>query len=533
MLYILNSIYHHYYDSIYYKDINNWEIKQLLRYIPKRRNIHILAFGVCNNNSLEALYKSKYVYLYGQDTKSQVYNLPYYTQIKYMEGTIHNTHFPQNFFDTLISLPLERLNNEYITKFLIEASRILKSKGKLFLSIHYYKTNIAQTSSQIINKEEVNYLINVSKLYGFKLLKSNIQYMQFKKHIIIFLAFSLKKNKPKKSIKQLNLVCPTLGKHDGISEHTKYLEVFLKKHRINVKRYRFIGEIKNNWPILYEYEASNNLDIPENYANRVFVESHSLPYYFNLIERLKEIDNIKTIKPKLKYLIYILSYVAKYIYHNIFDRDMLKKAIHDRNILRSMKLFSRTNYLATSAGFQKYTLLPVIAYPKSKYSNKNAVRLHIGSFGFALKFKRFDKICELAKKLNINLTLLLSIPNNTEAAKIKAIELANDLKKKYQDNRINIEIGWFNYTYIAKRLSNCSHIIFAQDDMLQTSGTMRFAIALGKPVIAIDSYQAREAQVYRVNKINDITINYLETHQNAIKLDDGLYYLITYLKNPD
>lgn len=180
--------------------------------------------------------------------------------------------------------------------------------------------------------------------------------------------------------------------------------------------------------------------------------------------------------------------------------------------------------------------MPHIAYPKANMEINTNIELKLGSFGFVFKFKNFHKICKLAKKLNIPLILLLSIPErkSTGGDKLereRALKLANKIKKKYQSGTIKIEIGFFDDKYIAKELSNCSHIIFAQKSANQTSGSMRFAIALNKPVIALDSYQAREAQVYRVKRLSNINLGYLSTHKEPINIDDGLQYLIKILES--
>jgi len=519
----------------------------------KQKNSMIINLGAYNDASLWVLAKLGYTKLYGLDLRDDIYDMPFYTKIKYLTGDMYNTHFPNNMFDVSISLSAIEHGLMNFGKFFEELRRIMKNNGILLISTDYNETKINTEgikafglSWTIFDKTDIKKLIKTANEYGFYLLSNtNIpkqegtpHFWNNRKYTTILLGFKLKKENSEPNLpRHINMLCSVIGTHNGIYDYSLYLKKrLIKEYGIRATIYNKMEKIKNNDIVIYQYEGS--LPLPNlnklTKNNKVIIEMHSIPYIFNPSFYLKRIKSASTFMLKGQYLFELLKRSIIHIFHIIFDKNLIEKGKSDIKTLNNYPsdrviILARSNYLAEKVNLKNYFLAPHIAYPKIGKMIKKDQRLCLGSFGFAYKFKRFDKICKLARKLNIPLTLLLTIPDNSEEDKQKCLKLAQEIKDKYESNLTKIKIGYFGYNYIYAELSRCSHIIFAQKNANQTSGTMRFGIALGKPVIAIDSYQAKEAQVYRVKSLSEINIEYLKSHNEKIELDDGLLYLIKVL----
>ena len=176
----------------------------------------------------------------------------------------------------------------------------------------------------------------------------------------------------------------------------------------------------------------------------------------------------------------------------------------------------------------RYFIMPHIAYPDY------GIRAHpngmcIGTFGFLSRNKRFESICDLAIRLNVPAIIVMTINDSSPDARIR--KYASKIMKKYSTfKNIEISFGFFKEDDILQRLKNCSHIIFNQkNSKIQTSGSYRFLRHLGIPIISTNSFQAIESQVYRVNSLKEITLDYLKETRAPPNQDDGFRYLLNIL----
>ena len=533
----------------------SWEVLNVIDIIQMhfKNNAFIANFDAYNGADLWFLCKLGYNNLYGIDFRDDIFDMPFYTKIKYMIGDKYDSHFPDNMFDVVINLNIREHDFINFDKYFSEQKRIIKDGGLLLITAYYNEDKIYSEDflvsglyGKIFNQNEIEKLIKIANKFCFepiydeplpKHIGSPYNWNN-KNYTAIFIGLRLKKIQKKHSIKQINIVCPTKGTQNGIYAYSEYLSKRLKEEfGINSKIYDSFYDINNIFPVLYEYEAS--LPLPNDVLNKnVLIETHSLHFRFNFYYYKNKIKYSSTFKTKIVNVLHLIVGVAigDIYYRYIASKELIDKREHDLEILDNSFVLAKSNSLVEKAYIKKYLLMPHIAYPKFNMEINTNIELKLGSFGFAFKFKNFHKVCKLAKKLNIPLILLLSIPErkSTDGDKLereRALKLANKIKKKYESKTIQIEIGFFDDKYIAKELSNCSHIIFAQKSANQTSGSMRFAIALNKPVIALDSYQAREAQVYRVKRLSNINLEYLSTHKESINIDDGLQYLIKILES--
>jgi hypothetical protein len=148
----------------------------------------------------------------------------------------------------------------------------------------------------------------------------------------------------------------------------------------------------------------------------------------------------------------------------------------------------------------------------------------LGSFGFAFRFKNFNKIIDLGRKLGIGVVILASIADSSPEVHRETSQVAEQLERQRSAD-ITVFTGFFDKQEILAKLSRCSHIVMAQKDMREASGTIRFAHQLGLPILAIDSLQARDAGCLRVSSLDEITIPYLESTRNLnLRMEDGLPY---------
>jgi len=219
--------------------------------------------------------------------------------------------------------------------------------------------------------------------------------------------------------------------------------------------------------------------------------------------------------------------MAKLLYnHPEYVMNAIRRSnIQVNSTLEHCNLLIRHPLLAQKSHITKFTLMPHIAYPPIDFKKKkNDGKIRLGAMGFATESKNFNQICDLAIRLNVPLVLLMSITEiNPKAAKMH-MDYANDIRKKYGGHKnIYMKIGYFTPDEMLYELSNCSHIISAQNEAKGSSGSMRFAMRLGIPIISSPNFQANEAQT-NIKPIDEITLSYLKKTK-ATNLDDGFVYL--------
>jgi hypothetical protein len=213
-------------------------------------------------------------------------------------------------------------------------------------------------------------------------------------------------------------------------------------------------------------------------------------------------------------------------YKRMRSRLLKLSAVFDKPFLeRLVAAFSRRYAQLTTTRLKAYVIAPHILYETSQRSSiERGAELCIGSFGFAFRFKNFDKIIQLAKRLQIKAVIIATINSSSQQALEETSTVASELERSSTPD-ISVITNYLVGEEILTRLAKCTHLIFAQEDRNQTSGSIRFVSQLGLPVISTDCFQAREAGCLRVKSLSDITIKYLESTREAkCKIDDGLPY---------
>jgi len=481
-----------------------------------KKNDRIFFGGAYQDSTLHLLSKSGYCRLVGMDFKEDIYNQPDYWKIKFYRGNIINTHLPSNLFKAYFSLSvIEHLDSNggdiftMIDIFLQEAARITQNDGFLVLTTDYNNISVRKKGENIFNKMDIVKIIDIARNHGFDLI-SDLNFDINDKPVIwnghnytfIFLAFKLHKIVNPASLTKVNIISP-MKKQDGITIYAENLRKRFEQIGIEVNLVANYKDCNLSYPTIFEYEPSLLQNIP--YDKNIFIEMHSTK------------ANLKTVAG-----VFLNTHSFKKSLQ--FFKNILFIRAHRKNIIRSSDLTSKF-----FLNLKSYIIMPHIAYPDSGI-RADPDNICIGSFGFAFPDKNFDQICELAIRLNVKCVLLLSINNSTKGMFEVTSRTISQLKEKYNKyENITMRVGFFTDKEILEQLKVCSHIIFAQNNSGQTSGSYRFPVQLGIPIIATDSFQARESQIIRVNKLDDLDLQKLKSFKDSINLDDGFEYLINIL----
>jgi SAM-dependent methyltransferase len=464
-----------------------------------------LSANALYDRNLSRLAELDYRHLYGIGPNAAIYDMPYYTKIKYLVADPSNTHFPESFFDCVyVSHPSAGLTEA----FLRESARILNDDGILIIT--------TQTNSQIAGPD-----LTLARKLGFK----ETHHQLASSEPCLLQAMMRSTPRKKRKLDSVNLVCPTLGRHEGIAEYTLHLKKRFEQAGIHANAFTTWKTNHNDYPTIIEYEPRLQQEIPE---ESFIIEAHRLPSRYSISVELR--NSVKRVLTNPGELFQFLRLIILDVPHliGVIGQIGSKRGL---GILEGNMLLVRSNELAESSGVARYVLMPHIAYESSELSPRQNGRIHLGSFGFATKAKNFDKICSLAKKLGFQLTLMLSINGFNERTERETQTLAEQLRCRYGSEQIKIHVGFFSDEEIRKELGKCTHLISAQDDSLGTSGSLRYMISIGKPVISLDNMQAREAQVYRVKSLDMLTLKYLRMTTEPINLDDGFRYLVKFLRS--
>ncbi len=246
---------------------------------------------------------------------------------------------------------------------------------------------------------------------------------------------------------------------------TEYTEILRKRlEKRGIKV--FYGFAKTGSLQLVEYEDSLNIDLNQ-FEKNSFVEVHRKP--------------TKTLREDLIYLTHVLPFN-----HSV-----------------------------------SWYYVPHIAYEIDGVNMSKSKKYDWCSFGFSMVFKHYERIIFLRGKKKLVISINKFVPNRYYAYFLKALKLVSwNLDVKVKD--------YFTFDELVSELSECKAIVFFQDSKPQSSGTMRLAAALGVPVYAKDSYQARESQVIRFRSIKELKSPNII--RDSINVDDGLDYLLAVLK---
>lgn len=459
--------------------------------------VRILEVEPAKDNILMLLLSKGYKKLFGIGATESIYNLPSYHYIKYTYGNPQKTHFPNNFFDFIISINLSQTNN--VTLFISEMTRIISDNGVLVLRSSNNSDSLS-VSSNIGN--------NLELISSFPVSENGPKNLCIMKST---------KTTNQNHIDDIFIIHPHLGMND--SHYCLHLRDKFINDGMNACVVKSEVEVPENAIKIFELESGQYFRLPLDH--NCIIETHSI------------VISSKSLKTKIK----VAALRGLAVFFNKY-RKLERKYIemltwekyYKDNIKQYKNLLLRSNEFGDYLGVDRYALMPHISYGVHIKDGDRISELKIGSFGAAKRYKHFEKICGLGIRLNIPVIVVATIVNEP-LAKEESEKTAKWLVNKFKNfKNIQIITGYFTDEEIAEKLSSCTHLIFDQEEgRFWTSGSMRFAAALGKPVIAKDSWQAKEAQVIRVKRIDDITIDFLETHKDPPIIQDGYEYLRNYL----
>jgi hypothetical protein len=411
----------------------------------------------------------------GLGESDEVYDLPFYWRIKYVKGKLSEIRFPHSLFDGILFFIDSRTrSSNHIS---IELARISKPKTKLYLIL----------LDKMALEEKEAYV---------KLLSDNFELMGDEKNILVLYN---KKQENKRFVNTIYVYHPNLAK-DGITEYAKHLIYRLKKRGFKVLEGLPQTEDENDF-ILVEFEEllsyTNKFRKLEELPKNSYIEIHS-----------------KTLPKFRKDLIYL--------YHGIPSHYGID--------------FSRISWY----------YVPHIAY-EIEFSESERI-FDYCSFGFWSPFKRFDQIRKLKgrKKLVMSFNYLisddkfvkeqckkrLSYPLNIicNTPLVSSKNLKRLIKLKYAMLRLfNVKViikDYIPYEELVRELSECKAFVFFQETDAPSSGSMRLAAAFGVPVYAKDNLRAKDSQVIRYKRLNEID----QLPKDKINIDDGLDYIISLIQ---
>jgi len=495
------------------------------------KSARILDLGAYGSPVPMALQNLGYEEICGIDLNPGVFDMPSYTSIHYHVADALATHFPDSFFDVCLALSLvERLSGSFDGLF-EETSRILKDDGLLLVTTSVRsepgrsrRENEEGLQRRTLTMRDIPRIVSSAERNGFKLntelpKSSDYPVNLDRNHTVVFLAFRLAKRHVRREGK-LAILCPSLAlPRDGISEYAKALA-----GRLNAELCGDEAEIPENADtVLVETYTTQFSKVKRfNFGTRRawFIDCHGLDS--DMMSWLNGHGNVTPIVRS--------SYLVMLEQADITNRALNRYVRHFPRmaapLMPPFRWVARRLIEFRSPKLRNYVVAPHILYspPPDGSQRRSNGELCLGSFGFAFRFKGFDKIVDLGRKLGIPVVILASIADSNPEVHRETSQVAEQLERQRSDN-IRILTGFFDRQEILAELSRCSHIVMAQKDMREASGSLRFAHQLGLPIIALDSLQARDAGCLRVKSLDEITIPYLEsTRGSSLKIEDGLPY---------
>ena len=491
------------------------------------KHSYILCFGALNDMSLAYLSKLGNDHLYGIDSTSKVYDMPYYTQIKYTPSPLDNTHFPECFFDALYSTNPSKLpsNVEGVKAFLDEAKRITSNGSALFFPLEYAsRNNWKLFGNSGFSQQEIGEILRHAEKIGFK----QAQKADFPDHdCILFFEFRLSKKVKINAIKQINIIVPSLGTGEGIDLHARNMKTRLAKLGIKANLYKGYDNADKKYITVIEYVPAFKLQFPKKGRYVIDCCQTQAQVRFWL-----EVSNI--LRGILRNPADFFRVMKVILFHFNYSVQTVQRLKTDQNKeLAKHFLICRSNELAEASGFKNYTLMELPSFGEPVKHKKTPKELNLGSFGFATKSKNFDLICELAKRLGIKATIWMGASRMDNASKKGMNYIAQNIYNRYNSDRIQVRLGGYTEEQLIKGMRNCTHFISAQSEAMTASGSLRHMVKLGRSAISVNNYIARDAQVHRVKSLNEIDREYLERTTELTNLDDGLRYLIKILEHLD
>lgn len=515
-------------------------LASVLKKMDVDRDSRILELFAFENSTLPKLFDEGYTNLYGIDKDKRIYEMEHYTLIRYIYGNPENTHFPRWFFDYCFVQSDESHSNSMLFS---EAERILKNDG-IFL---------VQS-----NGDQAGRLFGLGLQNGFKPL--------FKKDIAgeskFILGFKKKDENSESNLPKKLTIINYTQKFGGFTEHVR-----LMKERLEEE---------------YGIEVQNAVKADECHSQIVIIE-----YAPTVVAPDKFIEDIKLLK-KRGCSVYVESHDPLCTRFTLEERRWLEEHV---------VLMLRANEMGDYDSVENYVLYPLFSFSNKfretkkpqlgKPMTKDGIML--GTFGYASTWKKTDQIINMANKLGIRFKILLSISaesSNSEQSKAK--ELIDAMIKRNRSHKnIIIKVGDFTdrnagsffeqKKELIDELGECTHYVFALKSRMAPSGTMHFVKRFHRPIIGLQSFQARQMQTIRVSffksriaglsdfayeftyrlaarvlrgrkmewdiewrsflalidpRVRPLDKEWFEKHKELSKDEDGLEYLVTILKDP-
>ena len=426
--------------------------------------------------------KQGWLHLYGIGKNKSVYDLPDAQRIKYSIAEKDDTHFPDNFFDAVVDLSSSPAIDE--------AYRILDADSLLILrhtDIEYLKS-IANGKFSFTQKGDYT-----------------LGYVQ--------------KNRNRRP-KRISIIVETLKKAEGLKYTTKIMQQRLRENGVDARLYAMESQVPEGTLAIREWMPYMRL--PK--RKGMLIEAHDLPLLNNIGFSWMRIFS------SYRYWLLAPIYAYKFLKFEFINKRQRNRLWSDYSLV------CRSNELAKKAQMKRYTImphcLPISQEEIDKLPREKQKEICIGAYGFAAWYKRFDLLCDIAVRLHVKALLLLSINENNRLAVLETEGNIKKLKQKYGKHKnITIKVGKWSNERLRTELTQCTHFIQTQAAVDNVSSSARFMASFGKPIIALDTYQAREAQLIRVKSLHDITRKMLETTRNMrINMDDGTRYMIKILE---
>lgn len=111
------------------------QIDMILKYIPRKDNVHILDIGCGNGKMLGYLQKNTNAYIHGFDYSEKAIKTAQYLfpeNSEFREGIIGEIDYPEDFFDVIISMDTMYFAKD-MTSFVAQVKKWLKQDGVFFV----------------------------------------------------------------------------------------------------------------------------------------------------------------------------------------------------------------------------------------------------------------------------------------------------------------------------------------------------------------------------------------------------------------
>jgi hypothetical protein len=457
---------------------------------------------------------------------SSILRQDFSTQIKCWFSTSAMTHLPEGMYSFVVRIVGGDLSKSRLVEITDEMVRLADDGGFIALLLQNGVNDQKSVSGVNLSVSEIS--AHYSELIG----EFGADSIYIVGSSIFLLRKVIRRDSKAIPLSEVNIVCPFLGKKDGLGEYTAMLSTRFQSRNVKVNLYRSFENVNFSIPTVLEYERNMEIDLPA--ASNIVVECHSIPVDVSLSRNLEGKilllrQNVETME---LYRGNISQRAATMFY--IFRNDPLRHTITFSRIALRRLAGVLGRLPVTRYRFTKYYLMPHINYSdKLKGASERPVEdgdnLCIGTFGFAAPYKRIEKICKLSSRLGVRAKILLSISDTNDNYVRRTSRHAKRISRRCYSPDADVEIGYFTREELEGKLGQCSHLIFAQVNIIQSSGSMRFGPLLGIPVISTDCFQAVDAQTYIVDKLENISKEYLEKTRIPSRPADGFHYLYAVL----